>query len=231
MEVLLIIIELAHIPGNVGLLGEVGIARLNCTSKHFKSVMSKLIIRAATLAYFTALGPALNLLVGGKSQIIGPTAYYCIRQDEARTALQYKVAISNDEESLRVVSYLMHRSYDMVLRLSDATTQLNFSGTLFCTYNSGNCVETVFKIMRRSPTLFNELLDQITESSSSFTGNRGTFADIEMPAVAQSVLTRAAFFETPPPFIPERLPFIPSPPYFCFYDGPEEEMPDFADQV
>ena len=164
MEVLLIIIELAHLPGNLRLLGEAGIARLNCTSKHFKSVMSKLKVRAATRTYFTALGPVLNFLMTGATQIIGPNAYYCIRQDDTMTALQYKVAISDDEKSLRVVSYLRHRSYVMVIQLSDNTTQLNFAGTLFCTYKDSNeSVETVFRIMRRSPTLFNDILDSIKQ--------------------------------------------------------------------
>jgi hypothetical protein len=154
-----------HTPG-ICLLLEGSIAKLHCVSKDVHECLKShprmpvVKLRAGILSYFKALAPALNFLMVGTTLNINPAVFYCIWQNNKMTVMHYKVTISKNGDKLNVISYIRHRPYNMDIELFDTTDRHNFSGRLACTcMDSGDLIVTIFKIARRSPTLFNTILD------------------------------------------------------------------------
>ena len=138
--------------------------KLCCTCKGLKFYATMPIVKtkAACISYFKALQPVMNFLMSGVTISASPTVFYCVRQNDNICCLKYKVTISEDVLALNVISYITHRRYNMDIKLYQTTDSEYFSGRLYCTFlDSGDSIVTVFKISRRSPTLFNELLDDI----------------------------------------------------------------------
>jgi hypothetical protein len=161
-----------HAPGMC--LDEESIAKLHCTSHDSREClkshkgMRNVKIRAAVLSYFKTLPKHLCFLMHGMSRHINlnPAVFYCIRQTDERTVMHYKVTISKDGKKLNVKSYVSQRRYNMDLELFETTDRRNFSGRLFCKFmGSKEPIEKEFKIMRRSPALFNEILDYYRPSN------------------------------------------------------------------
>lgn len=160
----------ASIPGIGMVLGEKHIANLYCSSKRLKNCefMKALRIKAVTNAHFHAMIPQINFQLSGLTQMISPSQFYCIRlkmdkdgNDPVLTCVQYKVKISNDGQTLTLISHIYKRPCTMIIKHSEKTNRLKFVGRVVCTYRDGTIVETDFDIIRRSPMLFLEILDKI----------------------------------------------------------------------
>ncbi len=162
-----------HTPGICPGLGENSIARLHCVSHGLRECLKSqsgrdVKIRAAVLSYFKTLPKHLCFLMHGMSRHINlnPAVFYCIGQTDERTVMYYKVTISKDGKKLNVKSYVSQRRYNMDLELFENTDRRNFSGRLSCKFmDSKESIEKNFKIMRRSPTLFNTILDHYRQSN------------------------------------------------------------------